>query len=144
MGLVWSPVAESAGEPPLPRPVLLYAGGCRLCRSAARVVVRLDVDEQLALVPLEDDEAASLLASVSEEDRSERWWLVLRDGQALPGDGGAALPLLMELRLTRTLARALDALNAGPALDRLDALVARHRTWIGRLVPNGPAPRRFP
>lgn len=126
------------------RGVMLYAGDCRLCRWAARVVSRLDRDEELAFVRLEDDEAARLLASVPEQARDERWWLVLRDGRALPGDGGAALPLLAELRTTRTLGRALDALKAGPALDRLDALVARHRTRLGRLVPDGPAPRRHP
>ncbi|HEU0304106.1 MAG TPA: hypothetical protein VFR32_05955 [Gaiellaceae bacterium] len=95
-------------------------------------------------MPLEDGEAASLLASVPEEERGERWWLVLGDGRPLPGDGGAALPLLAELRTTRRLARLLERLNAGPALDRLDVLVARHRTRLGRLVPDGPAPRRYP
>lgn len=123
---------------------MLYAGGCRLCRWAARVVARLDVDAKLALVRLEDEEAASLLASVPERDQSGRWWLVLRDGRSLPGDGGAALPLLAELRATRGLAGVLGRLRAGRALDRLDALVARRRTWLGRLVPDGPAPRRYP
>lgn len=95
-------------------------------------------------MPLEDEQAASLLFSVPEAQRSECWWLVLRDGRALPGDGGAALPLLAEFRPTRALARLLAALNAGPALNRLDALVARHRSRLGRLVPDGPAPRRYP
>ena len=123
---------------------MLYAGGCRLCRWAARLVVRLDRDEQLALLRIEDDETASLLASVPAKDRSERWWLVLRGGRALPGDGGAALPLLAMLPTTRMLGRLLGAMKAGPALDRVDGLVARHRGRLGRLVPDGPAPRRYP
>lgn len=107
-------------------------------------MARLDSGHQLALIPLADEQAASLLASVPEGLRNECWWLVLPDGRALPGDGGAALPLLAELRATRGVARLLGALSAGPALDRLDALVARHRSRLGKLVPDGPAPCRYP
>jgi len=34
------------------RPVLLYDGGWRLCRFAARAVVALDRNRRLALLPL--------------------------------------------------------------------------------------------
>jgi hypothetical protein len=93
-------------------------------------------------VPLEDDEAVELLASVPEAARGACWWLVLRDGTPVPGDGGGGLLLLSELRLTRPLGMLLRTLHASTLVDGLDRLVARHRRRLGRLVPDGPAPRR--
>jgi hypothetical protein len=85
-----------------------------------------------------------VLAAVPEEARDECWWLVLRDGTPVPGDAGGGVALFAELRLTRPLGRALEALHASALVDRLDKLVARHRGWLGRVVPDGIAPRRFP
>jgi hypothetical protein len=96
------------------------------------------------LLPLADREAEPLLASVPEDARGECWWLVLRDGTPIPGDGGGGVALFAELRLTRPLARLLRALRAAPLLDALDKLVARHRSRLGRFVPEGEAPRRYP
>ena len=126
------------------RPVMLYDGECRLCRWAARIAARLDRDEQLALLPLGDEEAPRLLAAIPAEARDGRWWLVLTDGTPLPGDRGAGVVLLTELRLTRPLGRLLRTLRASRLVDRLDTLIARHRGRLGRAVPNGPGPRRYP
>jgi hypothetical protein len=52
--------------------------------------------------------------------------------------------LLEELRATRPFGRILRTLRASPPVDGLDALIARHRNHLGRLVPDGPAPRRYP
>jgi hypothetical protein len=104
----------------------------------------LDRRQQVALLPLDDEDAALLLASVPESARKECWWLVLRDGRAIPGDGGAGVVLLAEIRLTRPLGRALRTLGASRLVDALDRLVSRHRARLGRLVPDGPAPRRYP
>jgi hypothetical protein len=76
--------------------------------------------------------------------RGACWWLVLPDGTPLPGDGGAGVVLLAELRLTRPIGRLLRVLHASRAVDALDALIARHRGRLGRAVPDGPAPRRYP
>lgn len=95
-------------------------------------------------MPLADDAAAELLASVPEEQRGECWWLVLRDGTPVPGDGGGGVLLLSELHWTRPLGAALQALRATQLVDALDRLVARHRGRLGRVVPDGPAPRRYP
>jgi hypothetical protein len=95
-------------------------------------------------LPLGDEEADRLLASVPEDARGECWWLVLRDGTLVPGDSGGGVALFEEVRLTRPLGRALRALRAAPLLDALDKLVARHRGRLGRVVPDGPAPRRYP
>jgi hypothetical protein len=95
-------------------------------------------------LPLGDEEAGRLLASVPEEARGECWWLVLRDGTLVPGDAGGGVALFQEVRLTRPLGRAIRTLRAAPLLDALDKLVARHRGQLGRVVPDGPAPRRYP
>jgi hypothetical protein len=56
------------------------------------------------------------------------------------GASGAGA-LFAEARLTRPLGRVLRMLHASALLDALDKVVARHR---GRLMPEGPAPRRYP
>jgi hypothetical protein len=81
---------------------------------------------------------------VPEDARGECWWLVLRDGTPVPGDAGGGVGLFAEVALTRPLARVLRALHAAPLLDALDKVVARYRSRLGRLVPEGPAPRRYP
>lgn len=115
-----------------------------MCRWAARVVARLDRDEQLALLPLADQEADRLLASIPEEARGECWWLVLRDGKPIAGDGGGGVALFAELRLTGVLGSVLRALRACALVDAVDKIVARHRGRLGHLVPDGPAPRHYP
>ena len=69
---------------------------------------------------------------------------MLRDGTPVPGDGGAGVLLLTELPLTHPLGRFLRALHASLLVDAFDKLVARHRSGLGRFVPDGPAPRRYP
>jgi predicted DCC family thiol-disulfide oxidoreductase YuxK len=126
------------------RPVLVYDGACKLCRFAARTATALDRDDHLAFLPLADPEADSLLAEVPLDVRNGRWWLVLRDGTPLPGDGGAGVAALHELSLTHPLGRLLRSLRAAALVDGFDAFVSRHRSRLGRVVPDGDAPRRYP
>lgn len=79
-----------------------------------------------------------------EAARDECWWLVLRDGKLIPGDAGGGVALLAEVRLTRPVGRALRALHACALIDTFDKVAARYRSRLGRLVPEGPAPRRYP
>jgi len=104
----------------------------------------IDRREQLALLPLGDEEAGRLLSLVSEEKRGECWWLVLRDGTAVAGDLGGGVMLLAEISLTRPLGRALRAVRLSPVIDAFDRVLARNRARLGRFVPEGPAPRRYP
>jgi predicted DCC family thiol-disulfide oxidoreductase YuxK len=124
------------------RPVLLYDAACRLCRFAARIVVRLDRREELAVLPLRDEQAAPLLEPLPENERFTSWRLAFPDG-SLAGHGAGAVALLRAMRLTRPVARVL-----APVPDRvLEALygaVAGNRGALGRVVPDGPAPLRFP
>jgi hypothetical protein len=83
--------------------------------------VRVDRRERLAILPLDDLAAQPLLAALSETERLASWRLARRDG-SLVGYAG------VRGRIPDTLYR---------------ALVAR-RDLLGRLVPDGPAPRRYP
>jgi hypothetical protein len=107
-------------------------------------VARFDRYEELALLPLADEEAARLLAGVPERARDECWWIVLRDRTPIAGDAGGGVALFAEVRLTRPLGRLLRTLHASALLDALDKVVARHRARLGGLVPEGAAPRRYP
>jgi predicted DCC family thiol-disulfide oxidoreductase YuxK len=127
---------------PAPRPVLLYDGECRLCRFTARVVARLDRREELAILPFQDEEAAPYLAGLPMSERSATWRLARPDG-SLAGYGAGAPELLAAMGVTRQVGRLLGRVPDS-VLDRLYALIARSRGTLGRLVPDGPAPKRFP
>jgi len=70
---------------------------------------------------LDDGAAGPLLAALPEAERFDSWRLVKPDG-SMVGYG----------------------VVRGRAPDTLYRFVARNRRWLGRIVPNGPAPRRFP
>lgn len=123
-------------------PVLLYDADCRLCRFAVRTVARLDRGDELALLPLQDPAAEPLLASLAAEQRLETWRLARADG-SLTGYGAGVPELLAATRLGRPAGRLLGLIPAG-ALDAGYRLVARNRRRLGRLVPDGPGPRRYP
>lgn len=86
----------------------------------------------------------ALLASVPPERRSQCWWIVLPDGTPVAGDVGGGVTLFTVLSATRPLGRFLGALRLSPVVDGLDRVLSRARKHLSRLVPDGPAPRRFP
>jgi hypothetical protein len=77
--------------------------------------------DRLAILPLADDEALPFLDALPEEERAASWRLVRRDG-SLAGYLGVR----------------------GRAPDALYRFVAARRDVLGRLVPDGDAPRRYP
>jgi hypothetical protein len=83
--------------------------------------VRLDRRERLAILPLDDPAAQPLLAALSQTERLASWRLARRDG-ALVGYAGVR----------------------GRIPDGLYRAVAERRDLLGRVVPDGPAPRRYP
>jgi predicted DCC family thiol-disulfide oxidoreductase YuxK len=131
------------GKRPLARPLLLYNGGCRFCRWLARVVVRLDGAGALAYLSIWDDEAKPILDAIAEDDRLAGWHLVLTDGTRLSG-GPGAVRLLEELRWTRWLGISCRVLGLTQSLGSVDAFIAERKGRLGRRVPDGEAPRRFP
>jgi predicted DCC family thiol-disulfide oxidoreductase YuxK len=131
------------GKRPLARPLLLYNGGCRFCRWLARVVVRLDGAGALAYLSIWDDEAKPIVDAIAEDDRLAGWHLVLTDGTRLSG-GPGAVRLLEELRWTRWLGTSCRVLGLTGSLGSVDAFIAERKGRLGRGVPDGEAPRRFP
>jgi hypothetical protein len=93
-------------------------------------------------MPLDDMEAEPLLTSIPVDERDESWRLAQTDG-TIVGDGGGLVELADAMRLTRPAARLLGCLP-DRALERLYRMVAGRRGPLGRLVPDGRAPRRFP
>jgi hypothetical protein len=73
------------------------------------------------VLPLDDRVAGALLASLPEQERFASWRLVKSDGSVLG-----------------------YAVVRGRVPDAMYRFVADHRDVLGRLVPDGPAPRRFP
>jgi predicted DCC family thiol-disulfide oxidoreductase YuxK len=113
------------------RPVVLYDADCKFCRFAARTIGRLDRHERLALLPLGDAEAEPLLADVPVGERLNSLRLAEPDGR-----------LLSRSAAVKAVAAHLGAPTGG--LDRAYDAIASRRTRLGRLVPDGIAPRRFP
>ena len=122
--------------------MLLYDGECRLCRFAARCVVRLDRRHEVAFLPLQDDAASRLLAVLAENERLDTWRIAQPNG-SLTGRGAGVPDLLDAMWLTRLGGRLLE-LVPDSALEAMYQAIARNRGSLGRFVPNGPAPRRFP
>ncbi len=79
-----------------------------------------------------------------EEKRGECWWLVLCDGTVVRGDEGAGVMLLEAIHFTGPLGRALRVVRLSAAVDAADRVLARYRSPLGRFVPEGAAPRRYP
>jgi hypothetical protein len=73
------------------------------------------------VLPLQDPDAAALLAPLPEDERLASWRLARRDG-SLVGYG----------------------VVRGRMPDAIYRFVADRRDRLGRLVPDGPAPRRYP
>jgi hypothetical protein len=91
-------------------------------------------------LPLEDPDAADLLGPLPERERFASWHVV-RPGGGTSSRGTAGIDLLDALGFSRSSRAAARA--SGP-IERLYGLVAKHRDKLGRFVPDGPAPRRFP
>ena len=85
-----------------------------------------------------------LLASVPEDERGECWWLVLVDGTPVAGIDGGIVAMLALFPLTRPLAFVLRVLRLSPLLDWADLKLSAQRGRLGKIVPDGPAPRRYP
>jgi predicted DCC family thiol-disulfide oxidoreductase YuxK len=110
---------------------VLYDRDCGFCRWSLRWLRSWDRDGRVRAVALQDAEAERLLGDLDAGDRMASWHLI--DAQGRRSSAGAALaPLLRELHGGAALARALEA--APRVADTGYALVARHRSGLGRLV----------
>jgi predicted DCC family thiol-disulfide oxidoreductase YuxK len=103
----------------------------------------LDRDEALAFLSIWDEEAKPFRDTIPEADRFTGWHLVTTDGMRLSG-GSGVVRLLQELRWTRWLGKACGTFGLTPLLGRMDAFIAGKKGRLGRRVPDGEAPHRFP
>lgn len=125
------------------RPLLLYDGGCRFCRWAARVVERLDRAGRLGFLSIRHPDAGPLLDGATDTDPLASWSLVFPNGSRLSG-GPGVVALLERLSLLRWIGRMARALRLAPVLGVVDRWVARYKGRLSRRVPDGPGPHRFP
>ena len=131
------------GAPRLIRPLLLYNGGCRFCRWAARLVDRVDRDGALAFLSILDEEAKPIVDAIPEAERYTGWHLVTLDGARLSG-GIGAIVVLEQLRWTRWVGRLCRLLRLAPLLGAIDGFVSEKKGRLSHHVPEGPGPHRFP
>jgi len=94
------------------------------------------------VLSMHDEEAARLLEPLPEDERFATWHLALDDG-SIAGYGRGGVELLGAIRLTRPAGRVLGYVP-DRVLETLYRVVARNRDLLGRFVPDGPAPRRYP
>lgn len=111
---------------------VLYDADCGFCRWSLARLLALDKACRLRPVPLGTEEANSLLADLSEEERAASWHLVAPDGERTSG-GLAAAPLMRALPGGGLPAAALA--TAPGLTDRAYRWVADHRSAFSRLIP---------
>ena len=104
--------------------------------------MRVDANE-LAFLSIWDDEAKPFLDAIPEDERLTGWHLVTTNGTRLSG-GPGMVRLLLELRRTRWMGHICRSLGLTGVLGRVDAFIAQRKGRLGRHVPDGEAPRRFP
>lgn len=120
--------SDAAGET---RALLLYDGGCGLCRWTVAGLLRRTRSERVAPVPIESPLGAELLADLDPEARMRAAHLVI-DGGRFSG-GEAAAPLLKALGI---LPRAAALAGRFPRATEFGyRLVAGNRRILGRMVP---------
>ena len=91
---------------------------------------------------MHDEAARPLLAPLPEDERFASWHLLLADG-SLTGHGRGGVDLLQSMHRSHAAGRLLASVPES-ILDTLYGMLARHRSPLGRVVPDGRAPRRYP
>jgi predicted DCC family thiol-disulfide oxidoreductase YuxK len=113
--------------------VVVYDGGCALCRGGIQWITRRAVRGEFEFLPCQSDERRARLPWLDESRCMEAIHLVLPGGRVLAGD--AAIPeILRRLRGWRwlaTLFRLPGARRLGPPVY---GWVARHRYQLSCLI----------
>lgn len=94
-------------------------------------------------MPLASPLAAELLPDLSEDERGDHWHLVTEDGEDLTG-GKGGVALLELLPATRLVGRTLRVTHLHWLAGIGDFALDKLRGRLGRFVPEGPGPERFP
>jgi predicted DCC family thiol-disulfide oxidoreductase YuxK len=118
--------------PTVARSLLLYDDDCGFCRVCVALVLTWDRRRALRPVALQSEEAAGLLGGMPEQERMASWHLARPEG-GLSSAGAAFPPLLRELPGGAGLAALAERFP--DTAERGYALVARHRSPLGRALP---------
>jgi predicted DCC family thiol-disulfide oxidoreductase YuxK len=126
------------------RPTLLYDDGSRFCRAMAELIFRLARPSELAFLPWSAPVAQVWLSGLTPHVRDASMHLKCPDGTLISGDAVFAATLA-HVRGLKWLAW-LAGKSSLPAtfLRWQYRVVARHREFLSRLVPNRPPVSREP
>jgi len=120
------------------RPTLLYDDGCRFCRAMAEVLHRLARRRELAFLPWSSGIAEAWLGDLEPRTRDVSMHLKLPDGALVSGNAvlGTTLAYVRGMKWIAWTARNVPA--AGLLLARTYGLVAGHREFFSKFVPDRP------
>lgn len=120
--------------------LLFYSGGCRFCRAVARMLVKLDVFKQLAIIPSRSIMAEPFLGQLPDDVRYANWWILPIEGGLISGSNGGLIALLKALYWTAPLALVCKGCRLQRMLNALDRWVKAHRHILSGMVNDGHAP----
>jgi hypothetical protein len=103
----------------------------------------MDREENLAILPFDDPNAARFVVFLTEEQLKHSWQLIECDGTRLT-KGAAAVRLMELLKPTRWLGKLCRARPLTRLVGAIDHLISINRPKLSHLVPKGPGPRRWP
>src|ERR671917_374271 len=103
----------------------------------------MDRDENLAILPFDDPNAAPFVVFLTEEQVKFSWQLIECDGTRLT-KGEAAVRLMEHLKPTRWLGKLCRPRLLTRIVGAIDHLISLARPQLSKIVPKGPGPRRWP
>lgn len=103
----------------------------------------MDKDENLAILPFDDPNAAPFVVFLTEEQVRFSWQLIECDGTRLT-KGPAAVRLMELLKPTRWLGKLCRPRLLTRLVGAVDHLISISRPQLSRVVPKVPGPRRWP
>ncbi len=103
----------------------------------------MDKEENLAILPFDDPNAARFVVFLTEDQVKFSWQLIERHGTRLT-KGAAAVRLMELLKPLRWLGKLCRPWPLTKIVGAIDHLISISRPMLSHLVPKGPGPRRWP
>ena len=103
----------------------------------------MDKDENLAILPFDDSNAAQFVVFLTEDQLKYSWQLIECDGTRLV-KGAAAVRLMQLLHPLRWVGRICRRPLLTKLVGAVDHLICISRPKLSKIVPKGPGPRRWP
>ena len=103
----------------------------------------MDKDENLAILPFDDPNAARFVVFLTEDQVKYSWQLIECGGTRLT-KGAAAVRLMQLLKPLRWLGELCSPRPLTKLVGAIDHLISLSRPKLSKIVPKGPGPRRWP